>query len=107
MVTGRKDLLWFSVEDLTLISLAQHNWFCPTLYNFWSSIFDLLSTAYSLDIQPDHNMAILACFIEVLQLSKNVFALYQGMVVAKKRILLTVLLYTQAEGNVSSQTTIF
>ena len=71
-------------------SLAHLFWFCPKLYNFWSNIFQWLSTAYSGDIQPNCDLAILGCSAETLKLPYDTqTALHLGMVVAKKLILLT------------------
>lgn len=76
----------FSAEG----SLAHLFWFCPTLHNFWTAIFEWLSKAYSRDIQPNHDLAIFGCSTRTFELLCDIqTVLHLSMVVAKKLILLT------------------
>lgn len=71
-------------------SLAHLFWFCPKLHNFWSAIFERMSKAYSRDIRPNHDLAILGCSTVTSDLPRDTqVALHLGMVVAKKLVLLT------------------
>ncbi len=44
------------------VTLAHLFGFCPVLYVFWSKIFELFSSAYKINIQPDHSLAIFWLF---------------------------------------------
>lgn len=71
-------------EDTT----AHACWFCPTLFNFWTNIFDLYSKAYNISFQPDTELAIFGVSEHSLTLPKHLQqALTLGMTVAKRLIL--------------------
>lgn len=88
-------------------SLAHLLWFCPTLHNYWTTIFEWLSKAYSRDIQPNHDLAVFGCSTRTFELSYDIqTALHLAMAVAKKtytpdlEIYQLLLLYTLAQRDV-------
>lgn len=70
-------------------TLAHLFWFCPILYDFWSNIFELFSSAYRINIQPDHSLAIFS-YSDVMDTIPHTHqhALMVGLITAKKVILL-------------------
>ncbi len=69
-------------------TLAHLFWFCPVLYVFWSKILKFSSSAYKINIQFDHSLAIFG-YSDVMDALPHTHqqALMVGMIAAKKVIL--------------------
>ena len=69
-------------------TLTHQFWSCPNLHSYWSSIFDFYSKAFNTSWDPDPLVAILGTTDnETLSHGRDKWAVYMGMVLARKLIL--------------------